>query len=146
MTESTDMTTILASFSTLNIVNPSGLEKDEIKTNWAADGHREISDDNDEEDEVLDEVPSAPSRPVVTNTTARQAFTRLGKFDYGIMARSKSPVKKNRGHALPSEQRRLSQLPRDFMLASNMLSIRDPWEDAAASKSSTPLLPGQLKC
>lgn len=132
MTESTDITSILASFSTLNIVKPSGLEKDESKTNWAADGHREISDDNDEEDEV----PSASPRPVVANTTARKPFTRLGEFDYGIMARSKSPVKKDRGYALPREQRRLSRLPRDFMLASNMLSIRDPWEDAAASKSS----------
>lgn len=129
------MATILASFSTLNIVKPSGLEKDEIQTNWAADGPREISDDDNDEE---DEVPSAPPRPVVAGAAARQG---LAKFDYGIMARSKSPVKKNRGYALPSEKRRLSQLPRDFMLASNMLSIRDPWEDAAASKSSPPSPP-----
>lgn len=139
MTEMAEMASVLASFSSLNIVKNSGRE--ESKTNWASDGHREILDDNNEDEEdVLDEhgVPSAPS-PVVSSPVANAtARTRLGKFDYGIMARSRTPVE-NHGYASSSAKRRLNQLPKEFMLASNMLSIRDPWEDAAASKFHLPV-------
>lgn len=58
-------------------------------------------------------------------------------FDYGIMARSSSKsITANGDYALPSYSypQNVNELPKDFMLASKMLSIRDPWEEARASK------------
>lgn len=58
-------------------------------------------------------------------------------FDYGIMARSSSKATTANGdYALPcySYPQNVNDLPKEFMLASKMLSIRDPWEEARASK------------
>lgn len=62
----------------------------------------------------------------------------VSRFDYGIMARSSSKgTTANSDYTLLSySYRDVNELPKDFMLASKMLSIRDPWEEARASKPS----------
>lgn len=80
-------------------------------------------------------IPATPAIP----TWAFPATPRaVGRFDYGIMARSSSKgTTANSDDALLSySYRDVNELPKDFMLASKMLSIRDPWEEARASKPS----------
>lgn len=139
-----DMDTILASFSNLNFVRAAVPEAvpESTRASWT---HRETSD-GDDDDEGPDEVKSVldPFPSPVADAAPRWLFTRTpwvaGGFDYGIMTRSR-PVVQNRQATPPRAQREPSHLPRAFMLASNMLSIRDPWEEAAASKLPSHLCP-----
>lgn len=57
----------------------------------------------------------------------------VGDFDYGIMTKPQA-ITANSDCVLPYYQRNTNDLPKDFMLASKMLSIHDPWEEARESK------------
>lgn len=135
-----DMDIILTSFSNLHFVG-TAIPEDK-KANWTHRGvSNEDDDDNDDDDDdkVPDQVKSVlnPAPSPVSNATPRWQFTRTpwaaGGFDYGIMTRSRTVVQ-NRETVSPRRQQTTSHLPRAFMMASDMLSIRDPWEEAAASK------------